>query len=87
MGLITNDQSVGLVDSAILSHNGEFAVEEITGGCFCCRFNSLLEASESAVSEASRPDVFIAEPVGSCTDLGGGGELSFARRFMPTHIL
>ena len=68
VGLITNDQSVGLVDSVVLGHNGEFPVEEITGGCFCCRFNSLIEAS-NRLSEHTRPDVFIAEPVGSCTDL------------------
>ena len=67
VGLITNDQSVGLVDTAVLA-NGEFPVEEITGGCFCCRFQSLVEASEK-LSQSSRPDVFIAEPVGSCTDL------------------
>src|SRR5690242_14138431 len=67
VGLITNDQSVGLVDTAVLGHD-QFAVEEITGGCFCCRFNSLIEASEK-LSRDARPDVFIAEPVGSCTDL------------------
>jgi len=67
VGLITNDQSVGLVDSAVLSH-AEFPVEEITGGCFCCRFNTLVEASER-LTESTRPDVFIAEPVGSGTDL------------------
>lgn len=67
VGLITNDQSVGLVDSAVLS-NAEFPVEEITGGCFCCRFNTLVEAS-GRLTESTRPDVFIAEPVGSCTDL------------------
>ena len=67
VGLITNDQSVGLVDSVVLG-NDEFPVEEITGGCFCCRFNSLVEASDR-LSRNSRPDVFIAEPVGSCTDL------------------
>jgi G3E family GTPase len=67
VGLITNDQSTGLVDTAVLGARG-FDVEEITGGCFCCRFNSLLEASER-LTEKSRPDVFIAEPVGSCTDL------------------
>ena len=66
-GLITNDQSVGLVDTAVLGH-GDFPVEEITGGCFCCRFNTLVEASEK-LSASTRPDVFIAEPVGSCTDL------------------
>lgn len=67
VGLITNDQSYGLVDTAVLEHDA-FPVEEITGGCFCCRFNSLVEASEK-LSASSRPDVFIAEPVGSCTDL------------------
>jgi G3E family GTPase len=66
-GLISNDQSVGLVDSALMA-NSRFPAEEITGGCFCCRFNSLLEASERLTREAS-PDVFLAEPVGSCTDL------------------
>jgi G3E family GTPase len=67
VGLITNDQSTGLVDTALLGSQG-FDVEEITGGCFCCRFNSLLDASEK-LSRETRPDVFIAEPVGSCTDL------------------
>jgi G3E family GTPase len=66
-GLITNDQSFGLVDTAMLNSHG-FDVEEIGGGCFCCRFNSLVEASEN-LSRESRPDAFIAEPVGSCTDL------------------
>ena len=67
VGLITNDQSYGLVDTAMLSSHG-FAVQEITGGCFCCKFNSLVEASER-LSAGTEPDVFIAEPVGSCTDL------------------
>ena len=67
VGLITNDQSFGLVDTALVRSQG-FAVEEITGGCFCCRFNSLVEAADK-LSAQSRPGVFIAEPVGSCTDL------------------
>jgi len=67
VGLITNDQSYGLVDTAMLGAHG-FAVEEITGGCFCCKFNSLIDAS-NRLSSQTRPDVFIAEPVGSCTDL------------------
>ena len=67
VGLITNDQSYGLVDTTMLSSHG-FAVEEITGGCFCCRFNSLVDAAER-LSAQTTPDVFIAEPVGSCTDL------------------
>ena len=67
VGLITNDQSVGLVDTALATTHG-FAVEEITGGCFCCRFTSLTEAADR-LQERATPDVFIAEPVGSCTDL------------------
>lgn len=67
VGLITNDQSVGLVDTVFLKSGG-FPVEEIAGGCFCCRFDSLVEAA-GKLSQAQTPDVFIAEPVGSCTDL------------------
>jgi Ni2+-binding GTPase involved in maturation of urease and hydrogenase len=67
VGLITNDQGSNLVDTAMLRARG-FATEEIPGGCFCCRFNSLLNAAKR-LTAATRPDVFIAEPVGSCTDL------------------
>jgi len=67
VGLITNDQGRELVDTAMLRAKG-FATEEIPGGCFCCRFNSLVDAA-GKLTEQSRPDVFIAEPVGSCTDL------------------
>ncbi len=67
VGLITNDQGAGLVDTRSLRHQG-YAVEEIAGGCFCCRFDSLASAAER-LDEARRPDVFLAEPVGSCTDL------------------
>lgn len=67
VGLITNDQGKNLVDTAMLRAQG-FATEEIPGGCFCCRFNSLVEAATKLTQE-TRPEVFIAEPVGSCTDL------------------
>ena len=67
VGLITNDQGSELVDTAMLRSRG-FATEEIPGGCFCCRFNSLVDAAKK-LTEKSRPDIFIAEPVGSCTDL------------------
>ena len=67
VGLITNDQGSALVDTAMLRSRG-FATEEISGGCFCCRFHSLVEAAHR-LTAATRPDVFIAEPVGSCTDL------------------
>ena len=67
VGLITNDQSRGLVDTSMVNAQG-YPVEEITGGCFCCRFNSLTAAADRLTRDA-RPDVFLAEPVGSCTDL------------------
>jgi G3E family GTPase len=67
VGLITNDQSQGLVDTSLLASRG-FPTTEITGGCFCCRFNSLTDAAERLARD-TRPDVFLAEPVGSCTDL------------------
>ncbi len=67
VGLVTNDQGGGLVDTALVAAHG-LPVEEIVGGCFCCRFTSLVEAAESLTRE-SAPDVLIAEPVGSCTDL------------------
>ncbi len=67
VGLITNDQAGGLVDTKLLRGQG-FATEEIAGGCFCCRFNTLVDAA-ARLNDAAKPDVFIAEPVGSCTDL------------------
>ena len=67
VGLVTNDQVGGLVDTS-LGRAHQLAVEEIAGGCFCCRFNSLLEAAE-ALSQQQAADVLLAEPVGSCTDL------------------
>lgn len=67
VGLITNDQGGGLVDTALATAH-QMPVQEITGGCFCCRFNSLVEAAEALVHDTA-PDVLIAEPVGSCTDL------------------
>ena len=67
VGLITNDQGSELVDTSMLRARG-FATEEIPGGCFCCRFNSLVDAAKK-LSDSARPDAFVAEPVGSCTDL------------------
>ncbi|NRA37865.1 MAG: cobalamin biosynthesis protein P47K, partial [Planctomycetes bacterium] len=55
------------VDTAILSQSGA-PVEEIAGGCFCCRFSSLQEAADN-LEKAHQPEIFLAEPVGSCTDL------------------
>lgn len=67
VGLITNDQGSDLVDTRLLRGQG-FRVEEIAGGCFCCRFTSLVEAARR-LAEVEPPDILLAEPVGSCTDL------------------
>src|SRR5512147_136996 len=50
VGLITNDQGSHLVDTAMLASRG-FSVEEIPGGCFCCRFNSLVDAAKRLTQE------------------------------------
>lgn len=67
VGLIANDQAPDMVDTAMLQETGT-AVEEVSGGCFCCRFPDLLEAMQRLVRDI-QPDVLIGEPVGSCTDL------------------
>lgn len=66
VGMITNDQASGLVDTSILDDAGG-QVEEISGGCFCCKFGDLMEAAESVLEQGV--DVLLCEPVGSCTDL------------------
>ncbi len=67
VGLITNDQSADLVDTGLLRAGG-LPVAEVAGGCFCCRFEDLAEAAGRLRAE-QRPEVLLAEPVGSCTDL------------------
>jgi Ni2+-binding GTPase involved in maturation of urease and hydrogenase len=67
VGLVTNDQANDLVDTESLRAQG-FNVGEVTGACFCCKFNGLLD-TVSQISQDRRPDIILAEPVGSCTDL------------------
>ncbi len=67
VGVITNDQADNLVDTLTFRSQG-LAAEEIPGGCFCCRFDALTEAA-GRLTVSERPDVLLAEPVGSCTDL------------------
>ena len=67
VGLITNDQAPELVDTVLLSQNG-LKVSEVSGSCFCCNFNGLIDAIKKVRTEAVA-DIIIAEPVGSCTDL------------------
>jgi G3E family GTPase len=67
LGIVTNDQTTDLVDTHSLRNQG-FDVGEVAGACFCCSFNELTRTVD-ALSQAQLPDVIIAEPVGSCTDL------------------
>jgi G3E family GTPase len=67
VGLITNDQAANLVDTALLQEVNT-AVQEVSGGCFCCRFDELMRSIDRLV-ETGMPDVLLGEPVGSCTDL------------------
>lgn len=65
--IVTNDQAAGLVDTELLKSQG-FEVNEVAGSCFCCNFDGLTDAMDEFESRR-RPDVILAEPVGSCTDL------------------
>jgi hypothetical protein len=63
---IMNDQAGDLVDSAHAVSQG-LTANDVTGGCFCCRFSDLIDKAEEL--RALSPDVIFIEPVGSCTDL------------------
>lgn len=67
IAIVTNDQASDLVDTLMLRSQG-FHVGEVAGSCFCCNFNGLTSTVES-LSAGERPDIILAEPVGSCTDL------------------
>lgn len=67
VGLVTNDQAYGLVDTENLRALG-FNVGEVPGACFCCKFNDLVETAAQLGAD-QQPDIIITEPVGSCTDL------------------
>lgn len=64
--IILNDQGDALVDTALARLN-ELPSGEVTGGCFCCRFSELMNAVDRL--RAYSPNVILAEPVGSCTDI------------------
>jgi G3E family GTPase len=67
VGLVANDQAADLVDTELFKQTGS-EVEEVAGGCFCCRFPDMIAAMERLVRDTDA-DVLIGEPVGSCTDL------------------
>lgn len=67
VGIVTNDQTTDLVDTHALRSQG-FDVGEVAGSCFCCNFNALTSTVEQ-LGANELPDIILAEPVGSCTDL------------------
>jgi Ni2+-binding GTPase involved in maturation of urease and hydrogenase len=69
IGIITNDQSGNLADTLIVRQmldELDVPVEEVVEGCFCCRFDELVNQMEKIL--AHDPDFLMGEPVGSCTD-------------------
>ena len=69
VAIITNDQGDVLVDTEFTKDAG-FDVREILGGCFCSNFDEFVSSARTLVS-AGRPDVIIAEPIGTSTNLMG----------------
>lgn len=67
VGIILNDQGDQLVDTEFGRVQG-LGVAEVTGGCFCCKFEDLVFTTTSIV-ESYWLDIVLAEAVGSCTDL------------------
>lgn len=67
VGIVTNDQATDLVDTQTLRSQG-FDVGEVAGACFCCNFNELTHCADQLQANGT-PDIILAEPVGSCTDL------------------
>jgi len=63
---ILNDQGGDLVDTHYATALG-VDCDQVTGGCFCCRFPALVDAAGRLLE--FQPDVIFAEAVGSCTDI------------------
>lgn len=65
---ITNDQGENLIDTQRVSAQG-ISTEEVVNGCFCCRFEQLVDVLGKLMNTPVPPDYVLAEAVGSCTDL------------------
>jgi hypothetical protein len=63
---ILNDQGDDLVDTRFVQASG-IACDQVTGGCFCCRFPDLVSAAGRLAT--LQADVIFAEAAGSCTDV------------------
>jgi G3E family GTPase len=67
VAVITNDQGDQQVDSAYTKSLG-IKTQEVSNGCFCCRYDEL-DAHIQTLEEEHQPEFVFAESVGSCTDL------------------
>jgi G3E family GTPase len=67
VAVVTNDQGTELVDTRLVRSSLD-SVAEVTGGCFCCRFDDLMTVVNELL-DSGTADTVIAEAVGSCTDL------------------
>jgi G3E family GTPase len=67
IAIIMNDQGTDLVDSQYSCNQG-LETCDVQGGCFCCRFPDFMHDAKGLMKKAN-PEIIIAEPVGSCTDL------------------
>lgn len=67
VGVVTNDQGRYLVDTAF-ARAEDIPSVEVTGGCFCCRYDDF-EAVLKRFAKETGPDVIFAESVGSCADV------------------
>ncbi|MGW0801434.1 GTP-binding protein [Nonomuraea sp. NPDC002799] len=66
VAVITNDQGTELVDTQLARSAGEAG--EVTGGCFCCRFDDLVKVAQDLIDNHG-VETLLAEAVGSCADL------------------
>ena len=67
VAIITNDQGDVLVDTEY-SKDAGFDTKEIMGGCFCTNFDRFVSSARTLVLDG-KPDVIIAEPIGSSTNI------------------
>jgi len=67
VAVVTNDQGERLVDTAFVRAFG-FEAVEVSHGCFCCNFSRFAANLRRFVATIG-PELILAEPVGSCTDL------------------
>ncbi len=63
---VLNDQGDDLVDTHLL-RTYSVPSQQVSGGCFCCRFPDLIDALDGLAP--AQPEVIFAEAVGSCAGI------------------